>query len=424
MTQELPKLLDQSLILLTALAIGMLVGMERGWRQREQAEGDRVAGIRTFGLVALTGAFVALLARGTSDGLLPAGLLALGIIVAQAYRQRVAAADDVGLTTVTTLLLTFLLGAAVALGYAVPAAATAVVVAWLLSLKQPLHAALRKFERHELEATLRLALISVVVLPLLPRHDFGPFEAINLYAFWWMVVLVAGLSFIGYFATRILGTRLGALATGLAGGLASSTAVTLSLSRAHRAHPDRGTATGILAACAVMYLRVPVLVLAVNAKLLPHVALPMSLGAAMTAAGAVLFWYLEGSGSGGTEPRLRNPFRISEAILFGLVLVGVSLGAAWLQDAAGAGGVYAVAAASGLADVDALTLSVARMQLAVHDAVLAIAIAAVVNSQIKGALSLAVGGSGLGTRVWGVLVLGGLAVVVAAWAGTPVTQSG
>jgi len=417
MQPELSTLLSESIALLTALALGMLVGLERGWRQREHLEGERVAGIRTFGFVSLAGAFTALLARESTVWLLPAGLLALGFIATQAYRQRAQTTEDVGLTTVTVLLLVFLLGAAVVMGHTVPAAATAVVVAWLLSLKEPMHAALRQFERRELEATLRLALISVVVLPLLPRQDFGPFNAINLYEFWWMVVLVAGLSFIGYFATRILGTRLGALATGLAGGLASSTAVTLSLSRAHRARADSGTAAGILAACAVMYLRVLVLVVVVNAGLLPHLALPMALGAAVAAAGALLFWRLGAGGADDHEPRLRNPFRISEAIAFGLVLVAVSLAAAWLEGAAGTGGVYAVAAASGLADVDALTLSVSRMQLSTHAAVVAIAIAAVVNSQVKGALTLAVGGRRLGARVWPVLALGGLAVVVAAWAG-------
>lgn len=219
-----------------ALAIGLLLGLERGWHGRTAAEGDRIAGIRTFALTGLLGGVSAWLATVTTPVFSALAMLALGGLLAVSYWVRLRSDDDLGLTTEIALLLTFALGVAAVTGPMAPTAAVAVVAALLLSMKPTLHRWVRQIERFELEALFKLALISVVVLPLLPNQGYGPGQVLNPYLLWWAVVFVAGLSFVGYIAIRVLGARLGILATGLFGGIASSTATTLALSRLVRAN--------------------------------------------------------------------------------------------------------------------------------------------------------------------------------------------
>lgn len=404
--------------LASALGIGLLIGLERGWQGRELAEGRRVAGFRTCAIVALLGAAASLLSETFATVLPLAALaLAIGLLLAVGYWREIRDGDDLSVTTAVAVLIAFTLGALAGSGMMAAAAATAVVVTLLLGLKPELHGFLRRLDRTELLAALRLLLISVVILPVLPDRGFGPFEALNPYKLWWLVVLIAGLSFAGYLAMTLAGAKRGILLTGLLGGLASSTAVTVNLARLAKEQPaaHRMLAGGIVAAGVVMFLRLLVVigVLAPSAIVLPLAAF----APAIVAGGLVALWLtrrakpLGGDESARLTPR--NPLNLRAALQFGALLAVLSLLSRAVQDWAGTAGLYALAALSGVADVDAITLSVlsgsGEWQAGDRIAGIAIAIAAAVNTAVKAVLALAIGG-----RPLGIDVLAGLGVALAA----------
>jgi uncharacterized membrane protein (DUF4010 family) len=403
-----------------ALALGLLIGLERGWESRELPEGSRVAGFRTFAIISLLGAVITLL---SPDSLVPfaAGLLALGAAGALGY-WRESEHQHIGLTTEIAALLTFGLGALAGKGEFIVASSTAVIVAILLGFKPELHRFLQRIEREELLATLRLLLISVVILPILPNRGFGPWQAVNPYRLWWLVVLVAGLSYVGYFGIKLLGRERGVLVSGLLGGLVSSTAVAVNFSRLARDKPRNQAllASGVIVASATMFPRMLVMV----AVVAPDLAL--SLFAPLLAAAIVPFafgaWYVwRGSHQAlDADEKLepRNPLSLSSAIEFGLLLAVIMLMArafgAWLGDR----GLLAIGAISGLADVDAITVSVSSMfhagQTAAAVATAAILTAAAVNTVVKAALVAAIGGARMGFYV-ALPLLAALAAGAAAW---------
>lgn len=407
-----------------ALAIGLMLGLERGWHGRKEAEGGRLAGLRTFALTGLLGGITGWLAD-LSTPMLPAlAMLALGVILAAAYWARLRGDSDLGLTTEVALLLTFGLGVAAVLGDIAPTAAVAVVAATLLSMKPALHGMIARIERLELEALFKLGLISLVVLPLLPRRGFGPGGVINPFDVWWAVVIVAGLSFVGYLAIRISGARLGMLATGLFGGLASSTATTLSLSRIVRSDGTLAplAAAGIVLAGSVTFLRILVLAYVFQPSLVASLARPMVAMALAGLVGAVLLQLRAGRGARPPEDirGIANPLELTAALIFGGVLVLVLIGVHYLRQWQGTEGVFAAAAISGLTDVDALTISVARLvgqDLPAGSGAMAIFIAASVNTAVKAGISLGVGGRRLGRSVIAAYSIVILAGALAVWAG-------
>ncbi len=387
--------------LAVALAAGLLIGVERGWRAREAREGTRVAGVRTFGLVGLLGGLWGELAERFDPVFLAAGFLGFAAVVVAGHLAAVRLDRDVGITTVVAALVTFALGALAARGELVVTAAGAVVTALLLSLKPTLHAWLRRLSPADLRGALQLALISVVVLPVLPDRGYGPWQALNPYVLWWMVVLIAAISFAGYAAMRIVGPGRGVLLTGLLGGLVSSTAVTLGFGRLGR---DLGAprlfAAGIVVASATMFPRMLVEVAAVNRALLAQAALPLG---AMAAFGFAAAWMLARDTTGrAPEVPLGNPLRLGQAVQFGLLLAAVTLAAHALDAWLGEEGLYALAAVAGLTDVDAITLSLSRMAHGGLEAAVAVrgmVLAAFVNTAVKAGLAVAVGGRRLGLRV-------------------------
>jgi len=389
-----------------ALAIGLLLGLERGWHGRGADEGGRTAGIRTFALAGLLGGVGAWLATLTAPVVLAGGLLGVAALLAVSYTSRLRGDDDIGLTTEIALLLAFALGAASVLGDPAPAAAVAVVAALLLSMKARLHRWVAQIRRLELDAVLKLALISVVILPVLPDRGFGPGGVLNPSELWWAVVIVAGLSFFGYLAIRLGGAGLGIPLTGLFGGLASSTSTTLALARLVQARAALAplAAAGVVIAGSVAFLRVLVLVAIFEPALLPPLALPMTGMAVVGLAGALLVRLLAGNGADSEDAAegIANPLELATALSFGALLALVLLGVHYLERWLGAGGVYAGAALSGLTDVDALTISVSRLvggELAAASGAVAIFIAVSVNTAVKGALSLAAGSARLGALV-------------------------
>ncbi|RBI74118.1 hypothetical protein DQW77_07980 [Roseovarius sp. TE539] len=389
-----------------ALAVGLLMGLERGWQGRTETEGGRIAGIRTFALTGLLGGISGWLTDMTSVVLPALAMLALGALLAVSYWIRLRSDKDIGLTTEIALLLTFALGVAAMLGTMAPVAAVAVVAAVLLSLKPVLHRWIAHIERFELQALFKLALISAVILPLLPDQGYGPGQVLNPYELWWAVVIVAGLSFLGYISIRLAGTRIGILATGLFGGLASSTSTTLALSRQVVAQGSLASsaAAGIVVAGSVTFLRILVLVAVFEPRLVAPLAGAMGVMAVVGLAGAALIQVLADS-----DPKtpkefkdITNPLELTAALTFGGVLAVVQLAIYYLEGWFGTGGVHVAAALSGVTDVDALTISVSGLVSADIPAArgaTAIFIAAAVNTAVKAGISFVAGGGRLGLRV-------------------------
>ncbi|MEQ9814441.1 MAG: DUF4010 domain-containing protein [Azospirillaceae bacterium] len=400
--------------LVTALAIGLIVGLERGWQARAAREGDRVAGLRTFGLLGLGGGITGLLAIHLGGSLLGFGLLAVAGLLAAGHWRSVDLDHDVGITTVVAGVLTFLLGALAAYGEREAAAASAVVVALLLALKPSLHALLTRIDERDFWAVLRLLLISVVVLPVLPDQDFGPYGALNPFRIWLLVVLISALSFAGYVAMKALGPGRGIALTALTGGLVSSTAATLSFARMAKRTPAlrRPLAAGITIANLVMVVRI----LVVGSLLAPVLALPL----AVLALPALLLGGLAALAIGRRRASpppdgadLANPLALRVALLFALLLAATQLLVSAAEDWLGAGGVVGAALLAGLLDVDAMTVTLANAATGGMDlplATAAIALTALANTASKSVMLGAVGGIGLARYalpVMGAIVLGG-----------------
>jgi uncharacterized membrane protein (DUF4010 family) len=403
-----------------ALAIGLLVGVERGWESGDTS-GIRVAGVRTFALIGLYGGIAGWLS--TVLGAATLGLLSLGFaaLVAVGYWLAVRDDGDHGLTTEIAALLVFALGAAAVLGQPAPAAAVGVVATALLAVKSRLHGWIARIRRLELTAAIELAIISVVVLPILPDRGYGPGGVLNPYALWWAVVLVAALSFAGYVAIRVAGARLGTMIAGLMGGLASSTATTWAFARMARDAGDlaRLLAVGAVLAGSVTFLRILAVAAVFNGPLAAALAPPLLAMAATGFAGALVL-RLGARSDAEAPPALQgmtNPLDVGTALKFAaflaLVLVATELSRGWF----GTAGVYAVAALSGLTDVDAVTISMATSaELSPTTAAGAVVTAASVNTAVKGGIAVALGGWRFGLRVIAVylpvLAAGALALVL------------
>jgi len=256
---------DLVLNLLAALTIGLLVGTERGWRDREAHEGGRIAGIRTFSLIGLLGGVSALLAQESSALVIAAVFVPVVALIIVAYVLGYRQSQDLGTTSAFAMMLVFALAAWSTYGYTVIAIATTIVVTALLGYKPTLHRLLQKVTTEELFSGIKFLMISAVLLPMLPNEGYGPWEAFNPFWIWLMVVLISGLSFAGYIAIRLMGDRMGTLITAVAGGLASSTAVTITLSHFARRHGGKSLFLGgILVAAIIMFGRVVVEVALVN----------------------------------------------------------------------------------------------------------------------------------------------------------------
>ncbi len=383
-----------------ALALGLLIGAERGWERREAGEGRRVAGFRTHGLLALTGGITALLAeRFGSWGAASFGLALLGIMIVltAGYRAETRRLEDVGITSLVAGVLSFLFGALAGIGEAAIAAPAAVLTALVLSFKPALHRGLAAISEKELKAGLILLLMTVVLLPILPNEGYGPYGALNPFEIWWMVVLISAISFAGYLAMKLAGARAGAMLTGLFAGLASSTALTLHFSRAARAGeaPPKILAGGILLACGTMFPRMLAVATLLNPALLSKLFLPALILGGVVFGFAAYHWAMLQNREGRQSAVVGNPLELKSALGFGVLLALVMLGGEALRDWAGDAGVLILAAASGIMDVDAITLSLARQdgaQLTLELAAAGIVLAASVNTAVKGAGAALIGG--------------------------------
>ncbi|QAU35201.1 MgtC/SapB family protein [Janthinobacterium sp. 17J80-10] len=380
---------------LIALSIGALIGIERE-KKRGAEPGRSVGGIRTHILLALIGAASAWQARELAmDWIFVVTLAVVGIaVVANQASNRIRDPENAsGLLSEVAALASCLLGAMVVVGHATLAVALAVATSAVLAYKQPLHGLVDRIGVDDIYAGIKLLIATFIVLPLLPDATIDPLGAINPHNLWLLVILISGLSLVGYVAVRWVGTTHGIALTGITGGLVSSTAVTLNFARSSRLQPDPAQAhafsAGILLAWLVMFVRALTLVAIVNASMLRALWLPFALMGAVTLVFAV--WHyraslLENAPVEQQGVAVANPFSLGSAIRFGamfaLVLVIVKLA----QEHAPGTGVYVVSALAGSVDIDPLILSVAKQnhengQLA--QAGTAIVIAILANTAVK-----------------------------------------
>ncbi len=345
-----------------ALGLGMLIGLER---QRTGGEEQNFAGVRTFSLVALLGALAIYAGERTGlEWIVGLVFLAVVALIVVAY-QATSRQGKTGATTEVSLLITFFLGCLSAWGEPGMAGAIAVVTMLLLALKGWLHNLASRIETSDVEATLKFAIITLIVLPLVPDTNYGPegLEVINPYKTWLMVVLIAGLNFIGYILVKVVGKEHGLGITGLLGGLVSSTAVTLGFSQRSREEPDLAPvlALSILLAWTVMFFRVVVEVAVVNFELAKSLAVGLGL-MGFVSLGICLLLYRRGRSKATAEVTTdRHPFSLGDAIKFGGLFAVVIFVASAAQNYFGDTGLYVAGALAGLTDVDAIALSMANL---------------------------------------------------------------
>ena len=383
-----------------SLGIGILVGLQREYAQFQE-ERHLGAGIRTFALIGLVGCAAAMITEEMSS---PWPFIAILVVTGMLFSINFFVEvwhGKGGLTTEFSALLTLLAGALVYLGHFAIAIATMVAITGLLSLKLEMHNFVRNLSREDLFAILKFAVITAIVLPILPNKNYGPepFDIFNPYKIWLLVVLISGISFVGYILIKTIGAKRGIGLLGFLGGLVSSTAVTLTMTQRSKSTPELSCsfAQAILIAWTVMYARLLIIVTAINPALLVRLWLPVSGGIAVGLGYVLYFYFKDRAISTHSEISFVNPFELGPAIKFGLLFSLILLISKAAQIYLGDTGVYLASIISGLADVDAIALSVAGMsadpgQLALDIAARSIVFAGVSNTILKGAVAVT-GGS-------------------------------
>lgn len=345
--------------MVVAILIGLLMGIER---ERDRGVDEKTfAGVRTFPLISLFGFLSAFIASFTVIWVFVAAIFIYGLLVAISYYFS-ASKGHYGSTSETSYLLSFILGSLVFWGHILIAAILAVVITTFLSSKSYLRKFAGKVEKEDIYATLKFALITIIILPLLPDRTFGPFDVLNPSKIWIMVVLISGLSFTGYILFKIVGTEKGILLLSLLGGLASSTAATLSLTQRSKDVPalSKNLAGGIILASSIMFPRVLIIIFLLNSEL--GISLLMPFGIFMITGFIVSFILIHYSKKSATnEIKLSNPFYVMTALKFGLVfgLILFATGAA--QHYLGEDGIFYAGLLGGLVNFDAVALSMSDM---------------------------------------------------------------
>ena len=375
--------------MIVALVLGGLIGLEREHAQAGKKQ-IQLGGVRTFPILALLGAISAFASQWMSWFFM-AGFLTVSLLLIISYYY--TAKEDPGMTTELSALVVFLIGALAQWEEIHLAAALAIILTALLALKRPLHEMTTRLGEDDLYATLKFVTVTIIVLPLLPDEAYGPLSVFNPYKLGLMVVLIATIGFAGFFMIRMLGARLGIILMGLLGGLVSSTAVTLSCAEKSRQNPALSSAyalaTGI--ACVMMFPRVLLEAFVINLALAKQLVIPIAIAAGLGIL-VIAVGVLRLKPGHEEEVSVTNPFRLMPAVKFGLMLAAVLFLAKAAQLYLGNLGVYVASAAAGLTDVDAITLSMARLSLdgesenpvSLDTALAAILLAATVNTTVKG----------------------------------------
>lgn len=389
--------------LAVALAIGLLVGAERHWRERDASPGRRTAGVRTFALIGLAGGIFAALAgpAGPLGGalLVAAGLLALIAVVLPFELREAEAENRFSATSLVAAIGTYALGALAVSGQGTAAGAAAVAMVAVLAARDQLHGLMARITWAELRSAILLLSMTLLALPLVPDEPVRWLAGVNPHKAWLLAILLAGISFLGYLAMKLGGERRGLLLAGAAGGLVSSTAVTLANAAASmQGGPTRGLVAGAMVAGAVSCLRTVVLATLV-APQVARVLWPALLAAGLAMGMTALVLSLRGTTAEEPPKPPTNPFEVAAVLRMAALLTGVgalaNLGVAWLGGAA----VILIAAITGLTDVDAITLSVPQLvpgAITTDLAARAITVAVASNIIAKAVYAAAVGNRAYG----------------------------
>jgi uncharacterized membrane protein (DUF4010 family) len=394
-----------------AVAIGLLIGIERGWQERQAHDGARVAGIRTFTLIGALGALCGLLADKGATSL---GLSFLGFALPFGYFEwrKAENAANYSATDLIAGLLTFAMGAYAERGNMAVAAAAGVTATAILAERRVMHSFLQHLKWIELRAALMLLIMTAVLLPALPDYAVDPWGALNPHQIWLMTVLTGAVCYAGYIAVRLAGERKGLLYAGIMGGLATSTTVTWMFARFVKANPASlsKVMTAILGAWVISLLRMSVLAVVIAPALIAPLAAPIAASVTILSLAALLSYRAAGNGQA-HNLALRDPFELTLMLRFTLLLAIIMLLSKLFGAVPSHSGLFVLGGVSGLLDVDPITLSMAsfaRTGMAPATAAATILVAAASNSLAKSVLALVFGGPKLG------LYLGGLAVVACA----------
>lgn len=345
-----------------ALAIGLLIGLERGWRERDAPDRSRTAGIRTYGISGLLGGVFAALAQSLDAvSVLIAGFLGFTAVFAF-YKAREAAHDeDFSVTGVMAGLAVFALGGLAVVGDYAAAAGAAAALAALLASREVLHGLLKRLTWIELRSALILAVMTAIVLPLLPNRTVDPWGGLNPWEIWLFTVMTAAISYLGYIAVRILGQTRGLAISAVCGALISSTAVTLALGRmAASGEGSRHLAGAATLAAMVSLARIALIVGLVEPRVL-IVIFPAALAAAAVFGLFSVLMLAKGVDAGDVGTSSRSPFDLGPLMLFALLFGTVSTINAALAGYVGAEGLVTATAISGVVDADVAVLSVLRL---------------------------------------------------------------
>lgn len=402
-----------------AIAIGAIVGMERHWRERDEEAGKRTAGLRTFTLAGMLGGTAGLLERAISGTEATGGLAVTGIFLVFSlvfavfqYRESIAS-ENYSVTSVIAAMSTFALGALAVLGSLSLAAAGGVALVSILASREVLHGFMRTLTWNELRSAIVFLAMTFIGLPLVPTRAIGPFGGISPADIWLLVILLAGISFCGYVAVKAFGSSRGELLAGTVGGLISSTGVTVTNSRRATAGEDpRPLVAGALAANAVSCAKVMVFCVALAAPIAWRIG-PALAVATLVMGGFSLFFFRRGQDTHAGDDT-RNPFELVAVLKMALLLIAVAFMARAATLLFGDAGLIIVSALSGLADVDAIAVTIAGMQntIDVDLSSRGLGVAVMANTIAKAAYAAIVGSTAFSRRfilTSGVALAAGLA---------------
>ncbi|MGA8892553.1 MAG: DUF4010 domain-containing protein [Anaeromyxobacteraceae bacterium] len=415
-----------------AVVAGLLIGLEREQSAPVEKTGDSfLGGARTYPLVALAGALSALAGRHFGALVVVAAFATVVVFLVVAYVDVVRRGADRGITSEVAFVIAFLLGVLAVSADVIPQGGrrvftvlgAAVAVTALLSSKPVVQPLMRRVSREDVVSVVKFLIVALLLVPWLPDRDFGPLGALNLRTIGWMMLLVAGVSFVGYAATRMLGPERGLTVTGLVGGLVSSTAVTLAMSSRSKGNAaiERPAALAVVLASSIVFVRVLVVVAFVDFPLARTLAVPM-LSMAVVGLGACAVLYRGSMAQGKGEPiQLKNPVSLSSAFEFALIFAAVLAGSKAASHYLGSAGVYGAAILAGSTDMDAIALSMAELagnQVPLAVAATAVVLAGFTNTIVKGGMAVSLGSWGYARHVvasFAAILAAGALSLLAVW---------
>ncbi|MCA9286647.1 MAG: MgtC/SapB family protein [Phycisphaerales bacterium] len=383
-----------------ALGLGMLVGMQR------ERTNNALAGIRTFPLITILGVLSGVAATTFGGWVIGAATLAVVMVVAVSNLTAARSSTPIqpGITSEIAILVMFAVGVLLAMERTAVAVVVGGGVAILLQAKSLLRAFVAKLGDRDVRAIMQFALITLVILPVLPNRTMGPFDVLNPRSVWLMVVLVVGIGLGGYVLYRWLGARTGSVLAGLVGGLVSSTATTVGLSRRAATAPAAASAAllGIMLASVVVYVRILIEMYVAGGPVFPTIAPAIVvLGLSQATIAAIIWWRARGSEV--TVPEQENPADLRSALVFGALYAIILVLVAAVREYLGSGALYLVAAVSGATDMDAITLSMSRLagdgKLDASTAWRTIVVATMANMAFKTGIVFVLGNLRLGRMV-------------------------